>query len=442
VGLIAVKRPLYLLFALVFVLGCSGGSSEPLREAVGSSPTLEATAPPAPAAPTATPAPPPVPDGERILEHVRRLAEEIGARPAGTEREQAAIDYISAQLQAFGYEVVVQEFGIGSQVSRESALAVRGAGVSPRTVPTVPFEFSGSAKVQAPLVPAGKGTPAEFPADARGAVALIERGGLLFRDIVANATAAGATGAIIFNNEQGTFFGTLQREASIPVVSVSQREGESLRDILSNGPLEAELKVNTISASTARNVIARPPGGSCETVSGGHYDSVPQAPGASDNASGTAAVIEIAGIIARSGNMGGNCFVLFGAEELGLIGSKAYVSSLSAPDRGRIKAMLNFDMVGVGDTGWLLIGSADLQQRASRIAGSLGIAGARAGQLPSNTSSDHASFLSAGIPSLMVHRTDDPLLHTPQDVFDRVRPELLEEAARLGVALLESLSNG
>ena len=100
--------------------------------------------------------------------------------------------------------------------------------------------------------------------------------------------------------------------------------------------------------------------------------------------------------------------------------------------------MINMDMVGVGDEAWWLIGTAELQARAGELALGLGIMAE-----PSNligTSSDHASFLQADIPSIMFHRWQDPLLHTPQDVADRVRPELLEEAARMGLALLEDLS--
>ncbi len=423
-----------------FLIACGDAPDEPPSQASAPTVTLEATAPPTP---TATPAPPPVPDGQRILGHVRHLSQTIGPRPAGTSREQTAADYLSEQLRAFGYEVQQQEFGTGAQVARESALAVRGGGRPPRSVPTVPFEFSGSAKVQAPLVPAGNGLPQEFSAGSRGAIALVARGRLTFVEIVANAIAAGADGAIIFNNQPGTFFGTLARDVPIPVVAIAQNEGETLLGSLNAGAtLEAELAVNTLSAATSRNVIARPPGAACETVSGGHYDSVPVAPGASDNASGTAAVIEMAGILARSGHMGSHCFVLFGAEEIGLVGSRAYVNSLSAAERGRIKAMLNFDMVGVGDVGWLLIGTPELQQRAARLAGDLGIAPVRIGSLPVMTSSDHASFINAGLPAVMFHRTNDPLLHTPEDVLDRVRPELLEQAARLGLALLESLASG
>ena len=192
---------------------------------------------------------------------------------------------------------------------------------------------------------------------------------------------------------------------------------------------------------TSRNVIGRPVSGRCETISGGHFDSVPQAPGASDNASGASAVLEIVAVLASKGEMGGNCFVLFGAEELGLVGSRYFVGSLDAVPRQHLKAMLNFDMVGVGDDGWLLIGNPELQQKGQSVAAALGIAAAR-GQLPTTTSSDYASFTSAGIPVLMFYRLTDNLLHTPQDVSDRVRPELLEEAARLGVAVLEALSAG
>jgi Zn-dependent M28 family amino/carboxypeptidase len=188
--------------------------------------------------------------------------------------------------------------------------------------------------------------------------------------------------------------------------------------------------------------VAKPPGRDCETVSGGHYDSVPQAPGASDNATGTATVIEIAAVVASRGEMGGNCFVLFGGEELGLLGSRAFVEALTPAQRRSLKAMFNYDMVGVGDEGWLLLGSTDLQTRGLGEARALGISGARGGQLPRNTSSDHASFLAAGIPALMLYRLDDPLLHTPQDVSGRVSAELLEEATRLGVAVLESLARG
>jgi hypothetical protein len=42
----------------------------------------------------------------------------------------------------------------------------------------------------------------------------------------------------------------------------------------------------------------------------------------------------------------------------------------------------------------------------------------------------------------MFHRWEDSLLHTPEDVTDRVDPQYLEEAAHMGIALLEALGAG
>ena len=103
--------------------------------------------------------------------------------------------------------------------------------------------------------------------------------------------------------------------------------------------------------------------------------------------------------------------------------------------------MLNLDMVGVGDKAWWLIGDPALQQRMVGIAKDLGIDDAVPAELIRGLSSDHASFINAGIPALMFHRWEDPLLHTPQDVSDRVVPAYLEQAARMGIALLESLDS-
>jgi Zn-dependent M28 family amino/carboxypeptidase len=285
----------------------------------------------------------------------------------------------------------------------------------------------------------GIGAPDDFPSGVSGTIALIERGTLTFLNKVENAAAAGAVGVIIYNNEEGTFLGGTEGEnVSIPTVTISQREGQMLVAALQAGDVAGEVGVGSLSDATSQNVIAKAPGAQCQTISGGHYDSVPWAPGASDNASGTATVLEIAAILMQNGGAGDNCFVLFGAEELGLLGSRHFITTLTEEEKGRIKAMLNFDMVGVGDEAWWLIGTPELQQRTSQLALDLGIPTEASNLI--GTSSDHASFLQAGIPALMFHRWQDPLLHTPQDVSDRVRPELLEQAARMGLALLEALS--
>ncbi|HLF71206.1 MAG TPA: M28 family metallopeptidase, partial [Dehalococcoidia bacterium] len=173
-----------------------------------------------------------------------------------------------------------------------------------------------------------------------------------------------------------------------------------------------------------------------------HYDSVTTGPGANDNASGAASVLEIAAVIASKGETGANCFVLFGAEERGLRGSQAFVKSLDAAARGRIKAMLNFDMVGFGQNATIqLIGSGSLKTRAFDISKTIDVPTALS-DLPATTSSDHAVFINAGISALMFYRGEDPAWHRPEDTVERLNPAYLEATVRLGVAVLESLMAG
>ena len=75
----------------------------------------------------------------------------------------------------------------------------------------------------------GLGYPADFPAAVSNNIALIQRGTLYFSDKVNNATSAGARAAIIFNNTDGNFLGTLQTAGNwIPAVSLSQADGQTL----------------------------------------------------------------------------------------------------------------------------------------------------------------------------------------------------------------------
>lgn len=86
---------------------------------------------------------------------------------------------------------------------------------------------------------------------------------------------------------------------------------------------------------------------------GAHYDTISQnqivttnyQPGANDNGSGTAAVLEVARLMAQRTHRATLIFILFGAEELGRYGSIAYVQEMIA-QRAPIRAMINLDIVG------------------------------------------------------------------------------------------------
>jgi Zn-dependent M28 family amino/carboxypeptidase len=96
------------------------------------------------------------------------------------------------------------------------------------------------------------------------------------------------------------------------------------------------------------NVIAETKGGDPDNVIvvGAHLDSVGTGPGINDNGSGSSSTLEIADQIAKMKLRNKVRFVWFGAEESGLLGAEAYVASLSPAERAKVKAMLNFDMIG------------------------------------------------------------------------------------------------
>jgi aminopeptidase YwaD len=131
-------------------------------------------------------------------------------------------------------------------------------------------------------------------------------------------------------------------------------------------------------------------------------------------------------------------FVAFGAEELGLFGSRHFVEQLSPEERRSIVAMINLDMVGVGEA-WRFGGASGLAQRAEQAAAALGAPHGMLGG-PVAGASDHASFLGAGISAVFVHRVTDPNYHTAGDRPEHVDPAALGQAGELVLRLLEELA--
>jgi subtilisin family serine protease len=94
--------------------------------------------------------------------------------------------------------------------------------------------YSGSTPgITAAIYDCGLGYPTDFPATVSNNIALISRGILFFSDKVANAMAAGARAAIIYNNAAGNFSGTLQYANNwIPTISISQADGQILTSLV------------------------------------------------------------------------------------------------------------------------------------------------------------------------------------------------------------------
>ena len=436
-----------LALAALLLAGCGDDDAPAATEATatptGSLPTATATATAtASPTPTATSTAPPesAAGAERAFEHLRVLAIEIGARYAGTDGEREAAAYVAAQFEAAGYSVAIEEFE--AQIHLDDAtIEVEGEGGPIRALP---FAGSPSGEASGRLLFAGLGEFADFEGlDVEGAIVLLDRGVLTFALKAVNAEESGAAGVIIINNEPGELDGTLGSGTgvAIPVVSVAGHLGSPLRALAEDGA-ETTIRSNLGPAlRTSQNVVARPEDGECHAYLGAHYDSVPGTEGANDNASGTALLIELAHAARGEAFGDGLCFIAFGAEEVGLFGSSAFVQ---AHDVSGAEFMLNFDMVArigqrTGDGPRFIAGDVALADLAAVVAGELGY-GIPRGSFPRNASSDHASFTEAGVPAITVHSGGAEFIHTPRDTLETVFVEDLAIFLHVSIALLERLS--
>ncbi|HSK39898.1 MAG TPA: M28 family metallopeptidase [Arenibaculum sp.] len=291
-----------------------------------------------------------------------------GSRASGTPGYDASVDYVAGTLAAAGYQVTRQEFSF--DLFEELAPAMlEQISPTPGTYDVLVMEYSGSGDVTAalqpvdvtidPSAPANTSTSgceaADFAGFVPGNIALIQRGTCPFYDKAANAEAAGAVGAIIFNEGQAgrteMVAGTLGASVGIPAVGLSFADGAALVDQTAAGEVVMHLFASTsVERRDTFNVIAETPGGRDDrvVVAGAHLDSVGEGPGIEDNGTGSATILEVALQMSELGIEPRNKvrFAFWGAEESGLIGSTYYVSQLDKRAVKDIAVNLNFDMVG------------------------------------------------------------------------------------------------
>ena len=184
-------------------------------------------------------------------------------------------------------------------------------------------------------------------------------------------------------------------------------------------------------------------------VIGGHIDSAgPNIPGANDDGSGSAAVIELARVLSKERHHSTIVFCLFGGEEEGLIGSKYFVDHFPRIDS--VALMLEIDMANGSDP---LIPTIDytsgntpvwLVQAAYEEFAKLGYSGldypthffTAMSMLPGGVGSDHEPFLAKGIPAIdFTSDISDPI-HTPQDDFEHFKPSGLKRSGDLVYSLI------
>ena len=403
------------------------------------------TAPDATATPTVPPSPvtatagPTTTLAERLadeaMELLRILTQDVSPRASATQQERDAAEFLAARFEALGYQTELQPFTVDVELSEVS---VGPAPLEPRSFP---MNLSATGTVSGLLVDAGGAFPQDIPAEGlASSIAVIERGTLYFEEKVTRVAEAGAVAAIVYNNRPGGFRGTLADRAPIPAVSVSGDSGRAILELMAQGDVEATVTV-IIETRDSQNVVAEKTGTGSSgeiVVLGGHYDTVPDIPGANDNGSGTATLMTVAKEASERDYPFTLRFIAFGSEELGLLGSKFHADSLDDRERESIVAMLNFDALGTGDVVGLL-GDFDLVTSLLDYGQANSIEAERRPSVGRGASSDHASFQRIGVPVVFFLADDFSRIHTPEDRLEFVQAELLGNSAALALGLLGEL---
>ncbi|MEZ4504703.1 MAG: M28 family peptidase [Thermomicrobiales bacterium] len=218
-----------------------------------------------------------------------------------------------------------------------------------------------------------------------------------------------------------------------------------------------QLQTIAVGAGTSLNVVADRPGNGVGTrnlvIVTAHLDSInaaggisAPAPGADDNGSGSAGVLEIARVLAGQPYQHDLRLILFGGEEQGLHGSIQYVSTLQSAERARIRAVINMDMIGTRNTAspTVLLEGAAISQT---VMDALAAAASTYTSLIVETSlnpfaSDHVPFINAAIPAVLTIEGSDSAntnVHTANDTLVHIDNSLAVEILRMNVATIASL---
>jgi hypothetical protein len=386
-----------------------------------------------------------------VAVHLRALARIARAnghrRSAATPGYDASVDYVAGRLEQAGYQVTRHEFRfpffrlLGRPLLRSGGRTLRGGGESLRAM-----DYTPGGRVTGTLRRLGVAcSPEEAGALQRGEIALVRRGECTFRRKARVAEQRGAAGLLIGGRAgetavQGTLGGP---GVTIPVLAVSAVAAADLTD-----RARARMVVRAVSERRRQvNVIAGMAGHEERRVAmmGAHLDSVPEGPGLNDNGSGVAAVLDVAERLASDpARRDGVRFAFWGAEELGLFGSKRYVAGLGAAARRRIAAYINLDMVGSPRPRPMVYEGDD-----ERVEQLLRQGLRRRGVRPSGTrlggASDHAPFRRAGIAIgglfTGASRRTDPCYHRRCDDLSNVDVDMVRDMAAAARHALAGLAS-
>lgn len=393
----------------------------------------------------------------QLLEkHVKLLADDrMQGRRAGTFGADLARDYIKDRFEEYGLapgaigSEWVQTFSIyeGKEADSSCLLIMDGEQLT-QGIDYFPLPWSKNGSIEAVA------SPALFESWSPWMIDLVKlREGQennphfditkAIREKEKQATGKGSTALIFYNNHllsEPITFNRYDTSAgsSIPIIILNQRISEEIAvDIYYTWDVQLKVEMRDGIRLTSNVVGYLNNEAPSTVVIGAHYDHLGYGEdhnsrytgepvvhnGADDNASGTAALIELARLLKKNGNKSFNyLFVAFSAEELGLHGSKYFTENLSVP-LSEINYMINLDMIGrLNDsTRTLTIGGVGTSPSWGQLIYAEKKLPFKIKMDSSGTGpSDHTSFYRKGIPVLFFFTGLHNDYHRPEDDPEKI----------------------
>jgi len=405
---------------------------------------------------------------DRAYQLVESLCRKFGSRFAGSDEEREAASFLAGKMRNFGLEEVeLKPFEYQGWQRGSTELFWLDQDDKPHRVDCIGLPYSPEGKVEAELIDLGLGTPAEFSLEEgkiSGKIVLVSAERPLYarenmhrRDKYLRAVEAGAAGFIWMRGAPGYLeeTGGLPHDAPIPAAGISREAGFRLQEMLVKGKLRVRLAASHQKApTTSYNVIGSLPGRNPEKkklIAGAHYDGHDIAEGALDNGAGTAVVMEAARLLAQRSEVLERSidFVLFGAEEVDLVGSSSFVAEVAEQaDLDDYQFMINLDggpgrpgsKLGIALQGW-----PKLVPFFKRMAAEMGLENLAVG-VSHSAHSDMYPFSEKGVPSGYLSALEEMATgrnwgHTRADTLDKLEVEKLREDALLLSRILLRAAN-
>lgn len=363
-------------------------------------------------------------DSDRAMRDIERLSKTIGPRVAGANT--AAAEYIAAEFSKARFGVLQSNFTFETDPNRPAIVSAAGAQVEAITA-----GGSKAGDVTAPAAP----LPGAIVRDGlTGKIAVAVRGGSSFQEKYDIAWASGAVGLVIVNSDPGSVTANLSEAAAFPVVTVAGSSQAQL-DAAAKGGGQLSISVPQPNAANGTNITARSRSAhACTYVVVANYDSAPNSPGANDNASGVAVMLELARQFDARFPLPEICFVALDARFAGGQGAARFLAALTQSGRpGTVIAVSNLAAGGK----LTMYGELTLKDKLAGLAKTLGVGLDDGGSAPP-AATDGDAFRAAGISTIEVTRNGGPIGR--EDTFEKVNNTLLRDAGRLLGELALSIS--